>query len=69
MGAVSKPPIATATLSNNTQFEVICACCYCDRARLAATKHSNGCGDGIDLLLLWPSSTHRKIYDIKNKVS
>jgi hypothetical protein len=42
--------------------------CYCDQARLAVTEHSKGHGDRIGPLLLWPSSTHRKIYDINNKV-
>jgi hypothetical protein len=46
-----------------------CARCYCNRARLVATECSNGHGDRISSLLLWPSSTHRKIYDINNKVS
>jgi hypothetical protein len=70
MGAVSQPPIATVTLSSNNLSEVISARCYCDQARLAVTKRSNGHGDGIGLLLLWSSSTsHRKIYDINNNVS
>jgi hypothetical protein len=42
--------------------------CYCDRAHLAATKRSNGYGERISPLQLWPSSTHRNIYDINNKV-
>jgi hypothetical protein len=67
---VSQPPVATVTLSSSRLDEVINAHCYCDWARLAATKRSNGCGDGISPLLLWPSSTsHRKIYDVNNKVS
>jgi hypothetical protein len=68
--------IATVALSSNENHssnrlsEVIHARCYCDRARLAVTERSNVCGDGIGPLLLWPSSTsHRKIYDINNKVS
>jgi hypothetical protein len=38
--------------SSNGLSDVIRARCYCDRAHLAATEHSNGCGDGIDLLLV-----------------
>jgi hypothetical protein len=45
-----------------------CTYCYCDRACLAATKCSNGHGDRIGPFLLWPSPTHKKIYDINNKV-
>jgi hypothetical protein len=67
---VSQPPIATVTLSSNGLGEVISVHCYCDQAHLVATKRSNGRSDDINLLLLWPSSTsHRKIYDINNKVS
>jgi hypothetical protein len=67
---VSQSPIATVTLSSNGLGEVISARCYYDWARLAVTERSNGCGDGIGPLLLWPSSTsHRKIYNINNKVS
>jgi hypothetical protein len=32
--------------------EVIRAHCYCDRARMAVTDHSNGRADGIGPLLL-----------------
>jgi hypothetical protein len=39
--------------SSNGLGEVICACCYCDRACLAVTKCSNRRGDGIDPLILW----------------
>jgi hypothetical protein len=71
---VSQLPIATMTLSSNGLGEVIHASCYCDRTHLAVTKHSNGRGDDIGPLLPWPSSTeqstsHRKIYEINNKVS
>jgi hypothetical protein len=38
--------------SSNRLGEVIRARCYCDRARLAVTKCSNGHGDDIGLLLL-----------------
>jgi hypothetical protein len=70
MGTVNQPPVATVTLSSNGLGEVISACCYCDQACLAATEHRNRHGDNISPLLLWPSSTsHRKIYDINNKVS
>jgi hypothetical protein len=70
MGAVSQPPIATVTLSSNGLGEVISARCYCNQALLAATERSNGRGNGISSLLLWPSSTsYRKIYDINNKAS
>jgi hypothetical protein len=56
--------------SSNRLGEVIRARCYCDRVHLAVTKRSNGHGDSIDTLLLWPcSSSQRKIYDINNKVS
>jgi hypothetical protein len=62
---VSQSSVATVTLSSNGLGEVISTHCYCDWDRLAATEHSNGRGDGIGPLLLWPSSTsHRKIYDI-----
>jgi hypothetical protein len=62
--------VATVTLSSNGLGEVISARCYYDLARLAASEHSNGRDDGIGPLLLWPSSTsHRRIYDINNKVS
>jgi hypothetical protein len=46
------------TLSSNENYssnglsEVIRARCYSDQARLAATQHSNGRGDGISSLLL-----------------
>jgi hypothetical protein len=70
MGAVSRLPVATMTLSSNGLSEVISAHCYCDRARLVATECSNKHGDGIGPLLLWPYYTsHRKIYDINKKVS
>jgi hypothetical protein len=69
MSAVSQLLVATVTLSSNRLGDVIHARCYYDRARMAATERSNGHGDCIDPLLLWPSSTHRKIYDINNKVS
>jgi hypothetical protein len=70
MGMVSQWPVATVTLSSNELGEVIRVRCYCDRACFAATERSNGRGDGISPLLLWHSSTsHRKIYDINNKVS
>jgi hypothetical protein len=70
MGMVSQRPVATVTLSSNGLGEVIRVHCYCDRACLAATERSNGRGDCIGPLLLWHSSTsHRKIYDINNKVS
>jgi hypothetical protein len=42
--------------------------CYYDRACLAVTEGSNRHGDHIGPLLLWPSSTHRNIYDMNNKV-
>jgi hypothetical protein len=62
--------VATVTLGSNELGEVISTRCYYDQARLAVTERSNRCGDGIGLLLLWPSSTsHGKIYDINNKVS
>jgi hypothetical protein len=44
------------------------ASCNYDRACLAAIERSNGHGYHISPLLLWPLSTHRKIYDINNKV-
>jgi hypothetical protein len=67
---VSQPPVATITLSSNGLGKEISTHCYYDQARLAAIEHSNGHSDGIGLLLLWPASTsHRKIYDINNKVS
>jgi hypothetical protein len=67
MGVVSQPPIATMIISSNGLGEVINAHCYCDRARLTVTERSNGRGDNN---VLWPSSTsHRKIYDINNKMS
>jgi hypothetical protein len=70
MSVVSQPPVATITLSSNGLGEVISARCYCDWAHLTVTECSNRCDDGIGPLLLWPSSTsHRKIYDINNKVS
>jgi hypothetical protein len=56
--------------SSNELGEVIRTLCYCDPAHFAATECSNGRGDDISSLLLWPSSSsHRKIYDINNKVS
>jgi hypothetical protein len=67
---VSQPLIATVTLNSNGLGEVIRARFYYDWARLALTERSNGRTDGIGPLLLWPSSTsHRKIYNINNKVS
>jgi hypothetical protein len=42
--------------SSNRLGEVIRAHCYCDQARLVATERRNGRGDGINPLLLWPSS-------------
>jgi hypothetical protein len=67
-GAVSQPPITTVTLSSNGLGKIISSSCYCDLARLAATERSNRRGDGINQLLLWPSSTsHRKIYDINKQ--
>jgi hypothetical protein len=70
MGVVSQSPVGTMTLSSNGLGEVISARCYYDQAHLALTERSNGRGNGIGLLLLWPSSSsHRKIYDINNKVS
>jgi hypothetical protein len=69
-GMVSQPLIATVTLSSNGLGEVIRAHFYYDWARLALTERSNGRTDGIGPLLLWLSSTsHRKIYNINNKVS
>jgi hypothetical protein len=68
-GAVSQLLVSTVTLNNNGLGEVIRACCYYDRARLATTERSNGRSDRNGLLLIWTSSTHRKIYDINNKVS
>jgi hypothetical protein len=38
--------------NSNGLGEVIRASCYYDRARLVATEHGNGRGDGISLLLL-----------------
>jgi hypothetical protein len=38
--------------SSNGHGEVIRTHCYYDRARLAATERSNGCGDDIGPLLL-----------------
>jgi hypothetical protein len=38
--------------SSNELGEVIHAHCYCDRACLAGTEHSNGCSDDIGSLLL-----------------
>jgi hypothetical protein len=70
MGMVSQPPVATMTLSSNGLGEVNSAHCYCDRARLTVTERSNRHGDNNGPLVLWPSFTsHRKIYDINNKVS
>jgi hypothetical protein len=67
---VSQPPVSTITLSSNGLSEVFSARCYYDWPHLVVTKCSNRRGDGIDPLLLWPSSTsHTKIYDINNKVS
>jgi hypothetical protein len=67
---MSQSPIATVTLSSNGLGEVISTRCYYDQACLITTERSNGHGDDISSLLLWPSSTsHRKIYDINNKVS
>jgi hypothetical protein len=68
-GTVSQPSVAIVTLCSNGLGEVIGARCYYDRACLAETKRTNRRGDDIGPLLLWPSSTsHRKIYDINNKV-
>jgi hypothetical protein len=39
--------VVDVILSSNGRDEVICACCYCDQARLAATEHSNGRDDVI----------------------
>jgi hypothetical protein len=69
-GTVSQLPIATECHTSNELGEVISARCYCDWARLAVSERSNGHGDAIGPLLLWPSSTsHRKIYDTNCKVS
>jgi hypothetical protein len=57
MGVVSQLSVGTMILSRNGLGEVIHACWYCDWTRLTVTECSNGCGNSIGPLLLWPSST------------
>jgi hypothetical protein len=66
---VSQLPIATMTLSSNGLNEVINTHCYCDQARLAATERSNGRGDGISPLLLWPSLIHIERYMLSTQIN
>jgi hypothetical protein len=49
---LQKRAIVVVANSSNGRGEVIRARCYCDRAPLAVTKHSNRRADGIGPLLL-----------------